>query len=74
MNNICILVEINKETKTIVKSMVNANKKGSVHGVGEFCGHILLNLACKVGILGNLKLVEHVTIAPTTTTFKRLKK
>jgi len=61
------------DTKRIIKRMSNSVKNGGIHGVGPFYAHILINLATKLGLISNHIHIDHVSVSPSTTTFKRLK-
>jgi hypothetical protein len=77
MQNLCQCLEMANETndtKRVIGRMSKSAKNGGVHGVGPFWAHVLLNLATKLGLVRNHVHIQNVSVAPSTATFKRLKK
>ena len=56
-----------------MKRMSSAAKNGGVHGVGQFYAQVILNIATKIGLLGNKCHIGNVTVSTSTATYKRLK-
>lgn len=68
------LADESDDTKKVIKMMSKSVKRGGIHGVGEFYAHVLLNLSIKLQLVRNHTHLENVAVAPSTNTFKRLKK
>jgi len=60
------------DTAKIIKKMEAPLSKGGVRFAGPYYAHVILNIAIKVGLVRNRIHLEHVTIAPSTATYKRL--
>ena len=60
------------DTAKVVKKMEAPLSKGGVRFAGPYYAHVILNIAMKVGLVKNRIHLEHVTIAPSTTTYSRL--
>ena len=44
--------EHTNNTKRTVKRMSSAARNGGVHGVGQFYAQVIINIAAKIGLLG----------------------
>ena len=73
LDRILMDAEHTNDTKNIVKRMSSAVKNGGVHGVGQFYAQVILNIATKIGLLGNKCHIGNVTVSTSTATYKRLK-
>ena len=73
LDKILMDAEHTNDTKKIVKRMSAAAKNGGVHGVGQFYAQVILNIATKIGLLGNKCHIGNVTVSTSTATYNRLK-
>ena len=60
-------------TKRIINKLKGSVKSGGVYGVGPFYAQVLINLATKLGLNRDHMHALHITLSPSTATFKRLK-
>jgi len=60
-------------TKNIINKLKGSVKCGGVYGVAPFYAQVLINLVTKLGLIRDHRHVAHITVSPSTATYKQLK-
>ena len=60
-------------TMRIINKLKGSVNSGGVYGVGQFYAQVLINLASKLGLIRDHRHAAHITVSPSTATFKGLK-